>query len=119
MGNSLKNVQQAMKAFSAARDWDQFHDPKNLAEALSIEAGETLELFLWKTKEQIEKDLQNPEFKKELSDELADVLHYLVLLADKTGIDLEKASAEKLKEASRRYPVEKSRGNATKYTKLT
>ena len=107
-----------IKDFRDERDWKQFHDPKNLAEAISIESGELLELFLWKDKDQIVNDLKNKSFRKETSDELADIFSFLLLMADATEIDLENALKDKYKQNQKKYPVEKSKGKSTKYTKL-
>ena len=100
----------ALKAFRDERDWTQFHNAKDLALALSIEAGELLEAFLWK-----EPDAANPEKVKE---ELADVFSFALLLADKYGFNVEEIVLEKLIKNAEKYPPEKARGNAKKYTEL-
>lgn len=102
--------------FRKERDWEQFHDPKNLAEAISIEAGELLELFLWKTTEQ-SSELSEKEIAR-LKEEVADILIYLVYLADAFDIDLFAAAFEKITKNELKYPVEKSRGTAKKYSEL-
>ncbi|NTU46715.1 nucleotide pyrophosphohydrolase [Candidatus Roizmanbacteria bacterium] len=117
--SDLQELLTRIKTFRDRRDWKQFHRPKDLAEALSIEAGEVLELFLWKNHDEISEALKHTTYREELSDELADVLHYLLLLADAAGIDLVQASKHKLQIAEQNYPVEKSKGTATKYTKLS
>ena len=99
--------------FRDERDWKQFHDSKNLATAISIEAAELNELFLWKTiKESEEVDIQK------LKEELADVLSFAFLLAEKHGLDPFEIVAEKIKINAEKYPVDKARGTATKYTDL-
>lgn len=109
MKNDLKKILE----FQKKRAWKQFHLPKNLAISLSLEAAEILELFQWT------KDNGLPEVKKEqLAEELADVYYYLLLLAHETNIDLKKAFKEKMKLNEKRYPVNKSKGNARKYTEL-
>jgi NTP pyrophosphatase (non-canonical NTP hydrolase) len=105
-----------IRKFRDDRDWKQFHDPKNLAVSISIEAAELLELFQWKTGE--ESTRFAAENQERVSEEIADVAIYLVELADITGIDLAKAIADKLEKNARKYPVEKSRGVSTKYTDL-
>ena len=102
-----------LKQFRDERDWEQFHDEKNLALALSIEASELNEHFLWKEK----KDFQNID-KEELSEELADILSYAFLFADKCGINIIEAIESKIAKNQRKYPVEKSKGISTKYNKL-
>ena len=97
-----------LRAFVAARDWDQFHTPENLAKSISIEAAELLELFQWDS--EVEKG--------RLEDELADVLTYCYLLADKRGLDPEQLILQKLKVTGEKYPVDKARGKSTKYGQL-
>jgi NTP pyrophosphatase (non-canonical NTP hydrolase) len=105
-----------IRKFRDDRDWKQFHDPKNLAVSISIEAAELLELFQWKTGE--EATFFAAEHKERVSEEIADVAIYLVELADITGIDLAKAIEAKLEKNARKYPVDKARGVSTKYTDL-
>lgn len=114
--SELGSLRDELRAFSAARDWDQFHSPKNLAMALSAEAGELLEIFQWLTEEQ-SRGLDD-KVRAAAADEIADVLLYLVRLSDKLGIDALAAARHKLAENERKYPVEKARGNARKYTEL-
>jgi NTP pyrophosphatase (non-canonical NTP hydrolase) len=114
--DSLERLRVRLAAFAAERDWEQFHNPKNLAMALAGEAGELLEHFQWLTFEQA---AQLPaETRAEVALEAADVLLFLVRLCDKLGIDLAAACEKKLVLNARKYPVEKSRGKATKYDKL-
>ncbi len=115
---SVSNLLHKIKDFRDERDWKQFHDPKNLAEAISIESSELLELFLWKDKNQIAEELKERSFKKEVADELADIFSFLLLMSDEVGVDLEKALSEKLEQNKKKYPVEKSKGKSTKYDKL-
>ncbi len=112
MGEVLSRIRE----FRDDRDWMQFHDPKNLAVSISIEAAELLEHFQWKDKAQVEKHAA--EHRDEIADEIADVAMYLFELADNLGIDLKSAMLAKLKKNEKKYPVEKSRGVSTKYTKL-
>ncbi len=112
----LEGLRTKLRAFSQARDWDQFHSPKNLAMALSGEAGELLEIFQWLTEEQSR--ALTPGAKAAAADEIADVLLYLVRLADKLGIDPIAEATRKMGENERKYPADKSRGNAKKYTEL-
>jgi NTP pyrophosphatase (non-canonical NTP hydrolase) len=112
----LEGLRARLRDFSAARDWDQFHSPKNLAMALSAEAGELLEVFQWLTDEQSRR--LEDRARSAAADEIADVLLYLVRLADKLGLDPLAEAQRKLAENERRYPVEKARGSAKKYTEL-
>lgn len=114
--NELSNLKQRLREFTEARDWDQFHSPKNLCMALSAEVAEITEHFQWLTEEQS----QNIPAKKlkEVEAELADTFIYLVRLADKLNVDLLKAAEEKIDVNEKRYPVEKAKGNAIKYTQL-
>jgi dCTP diphosphatase len=114
--DSLDNIRKRLAAFVAERDWDQFHNPKNLAMALVAEAGELVEHFQWLTPEQ-SADLPR-ETRDEVRLEIADVLLLLLRLCDKLDIDPIAAAAKKLELNASKYPVEKSRGRATKYDKL-
>jgi NTP pyrophosphatase (non-canonical NTP hydrolase) len=108
--NNLHDLQKALVAFRDERDWAQFHNPKDLALALSIEAAELNELFLWKKAEEanIEK----------VKDELADVFAYALLLADKYDFDISEIVLNKIKKNAEKYPVDKSRGTSKKYNEL-
>ena len=114
--DSLDNIRKRLAAFVAERDWDQFHNPKNLAMALVGEVGELVEHFQWLTPEQ-SADLPR-ETRDEVRLEIADVLLLLLRLCDKLDIDPIAAAAKKLELNASKYPVEKSRGRATKYDKL-
>lgn len=110
----LNSLAQRIAQFAGARDWDQFHSPKNLASALTVEAAELLEIFQWLTDDQ-SRSLP-PEKLAAAEAELADVFIYLVRMADKLGVDLAVAAERKLETNERKYPVAKARGSATKYT---
>lgn len=116
MSDSLLQLRDALRAFAAERDWDQFHSPRNLATALSVEAAELLEPFQWLTDEQ-SRSLP-PEARAAVEQELADVLLYLVRLADKLDVDLAAAARAKIARNAEKYPVEKSRGSSRKYDTL-
>lgn len=105
-----------LREFRKSRDWEQFHDPKNLAEAISIEAGELLELFLWKTTEQ-SVELSADEV-SHLEEEVADILIFLIYLADAFNIDLFAAAFNKIEKNEQKYPVEKAKGSSKKYSEL-
>jgi NTP pyrophosphatase (non-canonical NTP hydrolase) len=97
--------------FRDDRDWKKYHNPKDLAISISIESNELLELFQWKTLEEIQKLLENPDYMKKIKNELADVIIYSLSLADILGIDVSQAVIEKIKLNEAKYPVEKFRGN--------
>ena len=105
-----------IRKFRDDRDWQQFHDPKNLAVSIAIEAAELLELFQWQSGEEATRFAA--ENKERVSEEIADVAIYLIELADITGIDLAKAIEAKLEKNAKKYPVDKARGVSTKYTEL-
>ena len=109
----MQNATNALLKFRDERNWKQFHDPKNLAAALGIEAAELNEVFLWKTTE----ESRAVELAK-VKEELADVLAYALLLANEFGLDPEQIVLEKVNQNALKYPVEKAKGVATKYTDL-
>ncbi len=113
---NLKAIQQKILNFRNERDWAQFHDPKNLAEALSIEAGELLENFLWKTTEQSRK--LSPEELQNVKEELADIFIFLTYLSEEYRIDLLSEVEKKLAINETKYPVHKAKGINKKYTNL-
>ena len=114
--DNLEMLRNELANFAAERDWDQFHNPKNLAMALAGEAGELVEHFQWLTFEQASK--LPAATREEVALECADVLLFLLRLCDKLDIDLAAAAKKKLVLNAKKYPVEKSRGKATKYNKL-
>ena len=104
----MDKLTKAFRDFTEERDWDQFHTPENLAKSISIEAGELLECFQW-----------NNDFDKEhLCEELADVISYCVMLADRLDVDIEDIVMDKLEKTKKKYPVDKAKGVSTKYTDL-
>jgi NTP pyrophosphatase (non-canonical NTP hydrolase) len=113
---SLEDVREALRLFVAERDWDQFHNPKNLVMALVAEAGELVEHFQWLAPEQAERPA--PEVLREVELEVADVLLLLLRLCDRLGIDPIDAARKKLEINRVKYPIEKARGKSTKYDKL-
>ncbi|GFM51816.1 nucleotide pyrophosphohydrolase [Pseudomonas capsici] len=113
----LTTLQKELADFAKERDWDQFHTPKNLAMALSGEAGELLENFQWLTAEQSERNALPETTLLAIKEEMADVLLYLVRLADRLQVDLGEVAKTKIQSNARKYPVAKSRGNAVKYSR--
>ena len=106
----IQEITEKLIQFRNERDWEQFHNPKDLAVAISIEAGELLELFLWKDAEEADKE--------KVREELADVLAYSFLLAEKYGLDIKEIMMEKIRVNAEKYPVEKAKGTAKKYNEL-
>lgn len=106
----LDEVIQALIKFRNERDWEQFHNPKDLALAISIEAGELLEQFLWKNHEEAKRE--------KVKEELADIFAYALLLADKYDFDVKEIILEKIKKNGEKYPVDKAKGTAKKYNEL-
>ena len=114
--SDIKQLQQTLTEFAQQRDWEQFHTPKNLAMALSGEVGELLEIFQWLTPEQSQQ--LSPEKKQHASEEIADVMMYLLRLADKCDIDVMQACQEKIQQNAAKYPISKCYGSAKKYNEL-
>lgn len=112
----INDLTKRIIAFRDARDWKQFHKPKDLAVSLSIEASEVLEHFQWKSEKEIEEYVKSN--KEEIAEELADVLNYLLIMAHDLEIDLIKAEEKKIAKNETKYPVDKARGKHTKYNKL-
>jgi NTP pyrophosphatase (non-canonical NTP hydrolase) len=106
----LEEITLALLQFRNERDWEQFHNAKDLALALNIEAGELLELFLWKKAEEANKE--------KVKEELADVLSYAFLLANKYDLDVKEIVLEKIKMNAEKYPIDKAKGSAKKYDEL-
>jgi dCTP diphosphatase len=114
MSEALRALQQRLAAFAAARDWEQFHSPKNLAMALSAEVGELVEEFQWLT--ELESRELDAERRERVRLELADVFIYLLRLADRLDVDLLRAADDKIALNERKYPAERVRGDSRKYT---
>ena len=110
----LESVRKRLREFAAVRDWDQFHSPKNLSMALSVEASELVECFQWLTEEQSHS--LNAEQLAAVTDEIADVQLYLIRLADKVGVDIGVAIEQKMKKNEAKYPAEKVKGSSKKYS---
>ena len=108
----------ALAAFARERDWEQFHSPKNLLLALTGEVGELAEVFQWMSDKESKVAAANPQTAQAVRDELADVLLYLVRLADVLGVDLNKAAQDKLRTNAAKYPADKAKGTSKKYTEM-
>ncbi len=110
MKTDIEEILEALRVFNHERDWDQFHNGKDLAIGISVEASELLEAFLWKDPE-----MANPE---KIKEELADVLNYAFQMADKYGLDIKEIMMDKIRRNAEKYPVEKAKGSAKKYNEL-
>ena len=108
--SDIKTITDALTNFRNERDWEQFHNPKDLALAINVEAAELLELFLWKNAADANKE--------KIKEELADVFAYAFLLADKYQFDVKEIILEKIQKNAEKYPVEKAKGTAKKYNEL-
>ena len=108
--SDIKEISETLIKFRNERDWEQFHNPKDLAVALNIEAGELLENFLWKSHDAADKE--------KVREELADVFAYAFLLAEKYGFDVKEILLDKIKKNGVKYPVSKAKGTAKKYNEL-
>lgn len=115
---NLEKMLDAQRKFSKDRNWDQFHTPKNLAIALNVEASELLEIFQWLSDNQSMQVMNEANRSLQIKEEIADVLYYLIRMADILNIDLEKEFWNKLAKNEEKYPIEKSHGNAKKYTEF-
>jgi NTP pyrophosphatase (non-canonical NTP hydrolase) len=110
MDTNISDLSKRIRIFIEERDWDQFHDPKDLAISLCLEAAEVLEHFQWKNKDEVNA--------KEIGEELADVLYWVILLSNKFDINLTEAFEDKMIKNEKKYPVEKAKGSKAKYTQL-
>ena len=106
----IEQILEELRVFNQERDWDQFHNGKDLAIGLSVEASELLEAFLWKSPEDVSRD--------KIREELADVLNYAFQMADKYNLDIKEIMLEKIRKNAAKYPVEKAKGSAKKYNEL-
>lgn len=113
---SIEDLQKKIRQFVDERDWDQFHNPKDLSISLALEAAEVMEHFQWKSDPEMKKHSQD--HKVEVGEELADVFYWILLLANKLKIDIAEAFEKKMIKNAAKYPVEKSKGNHKKYTEL-
>lgn len=115
---TIEELRDRLRTFADVRDWNQFHSPKNLVMALSGEVGELNEIFQWLNDEQIQAIKKDPEQLQPVREELADILLYLIRLADQMDIDIIDAARQKIEINESKYPVEKSKGSAKKYNEL-
>jgi len=114
--DKIKELTDRIIKFRDARDWKQFHNPKDVALSMVLEAGEVMEHFQWKDKEEVEEYLKQN--KDDVAEEIADVLYYILLMSHDLNIDIEETLEKKIKKNESKYPVEKSKGNHKKYNEI-
>lgn len=112
----IELIKSRLRQFSEERDWEQFHSPKNLTMALSVEVAELVEILQWSNSGGLD-EINDPEIKLKMEKEIADIFNYLLKLADVLDIDLEKAALNKIDENEQKYPIEKFKGSSRKYNK--
>ena len=116
MSKSLNELANTIIKFRDSRDWKKYHNPKDMAISLVLESNEFLELFQWKDKKETDEFIKN--LKTEISDEIADILYWVLLISHDLNIDVQKALETKMVKNEKKYPIEKSKGNHKKYTEL-
>ena len=116
--SELRELSDVIKAFCDERDWDQFHSAKDISIAMSIESAELLDLFRFKSDEQVRASLADSAFREKASDELADVFYWLLRFAGREGFDLAASLRAKMVKNAAKYPVDLARGNNKKYTEF-
>lgn len=114
--SDIKRLTEKIKKFRDERDWKQFHNPKDVALSLVLEAAEVLEHFQWKNQKEIEEYIKTN--KEDIGEELADVLYWILLMCNDLEINISEALVKKIKKNERKYPVDKAKGKHTKYNKL-
>jgi NTP pyrophosphatase (non-canonical NTP hydrolase) len=114
----IQEIKDRVLAFAQARDWEQFHSPKNLSMAISAEASELMEHFLWQSPEASRQDMNAPALRAKVEEELADIFIFAIEFANVTGIDIAAIIESKMALNAQKYPVEKAKGRSAKYTDL-
>lgn len=118
MSDSILTLTSRLTRFRDDRDWRKFHNLKDLIQSVGIEAGELMELTQWKTTEEVEDTITDADFRTRLGEELSDVFIYCLLIAERAGLDIVEEAHRKIDVNDAKYPVDKARGNAKKYTEL-
>ena len=116
MPHGIDKLNKIIKEFCIARDWDQFHSPKDLAIGISTESNELLDLFRFKSEDQMQEMMKDDEKREKISEELSDVFYFLLRFSEVYGFDLEKGLVDKMKKNAWKYPVEMVKGKNLKYT---
>ena len=114
---NIEEIQKRLRTFAADRDWEKFHSPKNLTMALSVEVAELVEIFQWSNSGGLE-EIENPNIRKNIKEELADIFIYLLKISDKLNLDIEKTIHQKIEKNEKKYPIDKSFGSSKKYKDL-
>lgn len=114
----INDFKEKIKEFCEARDWNQFHDAKELSIGLMLEASELLEHFRWKSKDEVEEVMKNLDKKKNIEEEMADIMYYLIRIAQVYDIDLSDALNRKIEINEKNYPIEKFKGSNKKYNEI-
>ncbi|MCX6741728.1 MAG: nucleotide pyrophosphohydrolase [Candidatus Pacearchaeota archaeon] len=115
---NVHELKEKIKTFCEARDWDKFHNAKDLAIAIIIESAELLEPFRWKSEQEVKELFENPQKKEHIEEEMADILYFLLRLAQRYNIDLSEALEKKIEKNNKKYPIEKAKGSNKKYNEL-
>lgn len=115
---NVEKINEEVESFIKERDWDQFHSIKNLAMALSVETSELVEIFQWLKESESNNIANDLDMKIKVEEEIADIFVYLMRIAIKSDVDIEEAVLKKLKKNAKKYPVDKAKGSAKKYTEL-
>ena len=118
MDARISDLQKKVAKFVHERHWKKFHTPKDLALSIVIETAELLELFQWKTNKEIQKLLNDTKYRNRIEEEIADIMIYILVLSNTLDIDLSKVVLQKIQINKDRYPIQKAKGNATKYTEF-
>lgn len=114
---NIEKIQQRLEKFSKIRDWEQFHNPKNLAMALSVEVAELVEIFQWSNNGGLA-EIKDPKKKDRIKEEIADIFIYLIKISNKLDLNIEEIINQKIDKNEKKYPVEQSKGNSLKYTEF-
>ena len=114
---NIQEIQKRLRKFAVDRDWEKFHSPKNLTMALSVEVAELVEIFQWSNSGGLD-EIENPDIRKNIEEELADIFIYLLKISDKLHLDIEKTIYQKIEKNENKYPIDKSFGSSKKYTDL-
>jgi len=114
---NVEEIQKRLRKFATDRDWEKFHSPKNLTMALSVEVAELVEIFQWSNSGGLD-EIENPDIRKNIEEELADIFIYLLKISDKLNIDIEQSIHQKIEKNEKKYPIDKSFGSSKKYKDL-
>tara|TARA_E500000178_G_C16985339_1_gene737911 strand:- start:715 stop:1062 length:348 start_codon:yes stop_codon:yes gene_type:complete len=114
---NIEKIQEKLRKFTKERNWDQFHTPKNISMALSVEVAELIEIFQWSNSDGL-KEIKDKEIRKSIEEEIADIFIYLLIFSDKLNLDLSEIISKKIKKNEDKYPIKQSYGSSKKYTEF-